>query len=184
MRLSIDIKGLDKAKVLKALWDHSHVQEKSYLSRQRVDDSGFTIEMAQREIDYCKGHRLHYYYVYGHVIKCDITDDEFDPWLYDEACGEGMAQKAINDLRKEERMMGISYDGPLAVLEISRTKNDDKIAEIFHNAFKGKQDYIDNNVIINKDGKLTIHLCIADLIDRDDVFNTLAETLKLVEKLI
>ena len=118
-----------------------------------------------------------------YMDKCDITDDEFDPWLYDEACGEGMAQKAINDLRKEERMMGISYDGPLAVLEISRTKNDDKIAEIFHNAFKGKQDYI-NNVIINKDGKLTIHLCIADLIDRDDIFDTLTETLKLVEKLI
>lgn len=191
MRLSIDIKGLDKAKVLKALWDHSHVQEKSYLSRQRVDDSGFTIEMAQREIDYCKGHRLHYYYVYGHVIKCDITDDEFDPWLYDEACGEGMAQKAINDLRKEEALMNAEYKGAIIQVEIKRSSNNDRIAEIFYEAFKGSQDYKDSNIVINKDpdettgkDKVGVYICADDLINPNEVIDTLGITIKSIKDLM
>lgn len=182
MRLSIDITGLDKAKVLKTLWDHSHSQGRSFISKQRVDDSGFTIEKAQKEIDCYKGHRLHFYYVYGHIIKCDITDDEFDPWLYDEACGEGMAQKAIDDLRKEEEMMSkcANYDGSLITVKFGRFANNDTIAEMFHNAFKGKQDYIDNNVIISKDPELSLYVCVNDLINRDDIIETLVGTLKHV----
>ena len=191
MRLSIDIRGLDKAKVLKTLWDHSHVQEKSYLSRQRVDDSGFTIEMAQREIDCCKDHRLQFYYVYGHVIKCDITDDEFDPWLYDEACGEGAAQKAINDLRKAEALMNSEYKGAVIQVEIKGSPNNDRIAEIFHEAFKGFQDYIVSNIIINKDpdettgkDKVGVYICVDDLINPNEVIDTLGIAIKSIKDLI
>ena len=35
----------------------------------------------------------------GHVIKCDITNDEFEEGLYDRDCGEGAAAKAIEYVR-------------------------------------------------------------------------------------
>lgn len=41
-------------------------------------------------------------YVDGHVIKCDITGDNFDPRLYDRDCGEGKAEKVITALRNGE----------------------------------------------------------------------------------
>lgn len=34
------------------------------------------------------------------MIKCNITDDEFDERLYDRDCGEGAAAKAIEYVRE------------------------------------------------------------------------------------
>lgn len=91
------IKGLDKAKVLKALWDGSHAQGLSFLG---VPEGGYTLEDAQCAIDgkLKYGYPLYFDYVAGHVIKCDITEDEFDERLYDRDCGEGAAQAAIDKL--------------------------------------------------------------------------------------
>jgi hypothetical protein len=125
------------------------------------------------------------------VIKCDITEDYLDPWLYDKACGEGAAQKAINDLRKEEALMNAEYKGTVVQVEIKGSSNNDRIAEIFHEAFKGSQDDIDSNVIINKDpdettgkDKVGVYICADDLINRNEVIDTLGITIKSIKDLM
>lgn len=94
----VSIKGIDKAKVLVALWQHSHAQGLSFLGLREL-----TLFEAEEMINdrNKKGIRLYFDYVNGHVIKCDITNDEFDESLYDRDCGSGAAQRAIDSLRKD-----------------------------------------------------------------------------------
>ena len=40
-------------------------------------------------------------YLYGKVLKVDLSSDEFDERLYDRDCGIGAARRAINSLRKD-----------------------------------------------------------------------------------
>lgn len=102
----IDIKGLDKAEVLYSLYHNSHAQGMSFLGLPQTKE-GFTLDRA-REIIKERGYDpegenrpccLYFDYVEGHVIKCDITNDEFDEGLYDRDCGEGAAAKAIEYVR-------------------------------------------------------------------------------------
>lgn len=94
----VNIKGLDKAMVLVALWQHSHAQGMSFLNERML-----TLSEAEEMInDRIKKNVILYFdYVNGHIIKCDITGDEFDPRLYDRDCGPGAAQRAIDSIRKE-----------------------------------------------------------------------------------
>lgn len=94
----VDIKGLDKAEVLHALWRHSHAQGLSFLG---LTPEGFTLEKAQSLIKekQDKNARLYFDYVEGHVIKCDLSGDAFDEFLYDRDCGPGAAEAAIDELR-------------------------------------------------------------------------------------
>lgn len=94
----VDIKGLDKAEVLHALWRHSHAQGMSFLG---LTPEGFTLQKAQELIKERqeKNARLYFDYVEGHVIKCDLSEDSFDEFLYDRDCGYGAAEAAIDELR-------------------------------------------------------------------------------------
>lgn len=92
----VDIKGLDKARVLKALYDHSHVQGNGFL--QAVPDGVVTVE-------HCAGLLAKYSYfdyLHGRVLKVDLSGDEFDECLYDRDCGEGAAQRAVDSVRAEQ----------------------------------------------------------------------------------
>ena len=92
----VDIKGLDKARVLKALYDHSHVQGSGFL--QAVPDGVVTVE-------HCAGLLAKYSYfdyLHGRVLKVDLSGDEFDERLYDRDCGEGAAQRAVDSIRAEQ----------------------------------------------------------------------------------
>lgn len=92
----VDIKGLDKARVLKALYDHSHVQGSGFL--QAVPDGVVTVE-------YCAGllaKHSYFDYLHGRVLKVDPSGDEFDERLYDRDCGEGAAQRAVDSVRAEK----------------------------------------------------------------------------------
>lgn len=95
----IDISGLDKAEVLKALYDGSHPQGLSFLG---VPATGVTLAVCRDEVarKVEGGHDLRFDYWHGHVLKVDITGDEFDPWLYDRDCGTGAAERAISLLRE------------------------------------------------------------------------------------
>lgn len=96
----VNIKGLDKAEVLFALWKGSHAQGMSFLG---MVNGGLTLEKAQDMIRQMQvtdpGVQLYFDYVEGHVIKCDISGDEFDERLYDRDCGEGRAAEVIEALR-------------------------------------------------------------------------------------
>ena len=95
----VNIKGLDKAEVLHALWRHSHAQGMSFLG---LTPEGFTLEKARALIKERqeKNARLYFDYVEGHVIKCDLSEDSFDEFLYDRDCGAGAAEAAIDELRR------------------------------------------------------------------------------------
>ena len=91
----ISIKGLNKAEVLRVLYDRSHVQGMGFL--QAVPNGFVTVEHCEellRETTY-------FDYLYGKVLKVDLSSDEFDERLYDRDCGIGAARRAINSLRKD-----------------------------------------------------------------------------------
>lgn len=89
----INIKGLDKAKVLKALYDASRVQGMGIL--QAVPDGYVTVELYQELLDKCP----YFDYMFGRVMKVDLSGDAFDERLYDRDNGPGAAERAIQKLR-------------------------------------------------------------------------------------
>ena len=91
----VDIKGLDKARVLKALYDHSHVQGSGFL--QAVPDGVVTVEHCAELL----AKYSYFDYLHGRVLKVDLSGDEFDERLYDRDCGEGAAQRAVDSVRAE-----------------------------------------------------------------------------------
>ena len=89
----ISIKGLDKAKVLKALYDNSHVQGSGFFNA--APDDFVTIEVCEELLK----ETTYFDYLYGRILKVDLSGDEFNEWLYDRDCGQGAALAAINSIR-------------------------------------------------------------------------------------
>lgn len=89
----VDIKGLDKARVLKALYEHSHAQGSGFL--QAVPDGVVTVEHCEMLL----GSQTYFDYLHGRVMKVDLSRDEFDERLYDRDCGEGAAQRAVDSIK-------------------------------------------------------------------------------------
>ena len=86
----INIQGLDKAVVLKALHDNSKAQGMSFMHLRSL-----SLEECQTIID--EGN-LYFDYLAGKVMKVDLKGDSFDPWGYDRDNGKGAAQKAVNSI--------------------------------------------------------------------------------------
>lgn len=89
----VNIEGKSKAKVLKALYDHSHVQGLGFL--QAVPDSFVTVEHCEELLK----QNTYFDYMYGRVLKVDLSGDEFNERLYDRDCGEGAAQRAVDTVK-------------------------------------------------------------------------------------
>ena len=92
----VDIKGLDKARVLKALYDHSHVQGLGFM--HAAEEGTVTVESCAKLLE----KYTQYDYLHGRVLKVDLSGDEFDERLYDRDCGEGAAQRAVDSVRAEK----------------------------------------------------------------------------------
>lgn len=92
----VNIEGLDKAEVLLALYNASHVQGLGFL--QEV--ASYTINDAR--IDYNASPDKYFDYLHGRVLKVHLSENEFDSYLFDRDCGEGAAAKAIEALRNKE----------------------------------------------------------------------------------
>lgn len=99
----VNIKGMDKAEVLLALWQASQMQGMSFLGF--LASGELTREQAQKEVQERKHTRfdgtdsIYFDYLNGKVMKVDLGQDEFDPRLYDRDNGEGAAQRAIDNLK-------------------------------------------------------------------------------------
>ena len=91
----VDIKGLDKAKVLKALYDHSHVQGLGFM--HAAEEGTVTVESCAELLE----KYTQFDYLHGRVLKVDLSGDEFDERLYDRDCGAGAAQRAVDSIRDE-----------------------------------------------------------------------------------
>lgn len=94
----INIKGLNKAEVLKELYNNSKVQGLGFLYATGKD---MTLQEAEELLDY----RTDFDYLYGKVMKVDLSsDDDFEEWLYDRDNGPGSAAKVVNRLRELEAL--------------------------------------------------------------------------------
>lgn len=105
----VNIKELNKAEVLAALFNNSKVQG---LNAQLVElgiiekAKNITKVDAQILLDGFGDHQIYFHYLNGKVMKIDLTsDEEFDERLYDRDNGAGAAQKTIDDLRKVNRIL-------------------------------------------------------------------------------
>lgn len=91
--MKINISGLDKAKVLKALYDNSHIQGLGFL--QAVPYGFVTVEHCRELLK----ETTYFDYLYGKVLKVDLSDDKFDTRLYDRDNYPGAAERAIDSIR-------------------------------------------------------------------------------------
>lgn len=90
----IDISTLDKADVLAALYNASHPQGLGFIHYNPVPMNRAEAEKLLKEYTY-------FDYLYGRVMKVDLSKNEFDPWLYDQDNYQGAAQDVINKLKEE-----------------------------------------------------------------------------------
>ena len=88
----VNIKGLNKAAVLAALYNNASPQGLGFL---QYNPAPMSTPEAQTILD-TYGTDLDY--VQGRCLKVDLgSDDHFDPWLYDRDNGTGAAARAVAD---------------------------------------------------------------------------------------
>jgi len=90
---TIDISGLDKAEVLRALFNASRPVGMGFC-QPHADE--MTAEEARELTSDMKGR---FDYVRGRVMKVDIRGDLLEPWLYDRDNGKGAAARVIAKMR-------------------------------------------------------------------------------------
>jgi hypothetical protein len=84
----MNIKGLDKAEVLMALYRSSRTQGVSFLGCLQREP---TLEDCKRFLE--KSSYVDYFF--GRVIKCHLDKNYVDFRLYDRDCGEGAGERAV-----------------------------------------------------------------------------------------
>lgn len=90
----IDIKGIDKAVLLRALFNASRQQGMGMLdSRGAVD---MTLEDAQKIV----AETTYFDYLRGRVMKVEIGGDVLQARAYDRDNGEGAADRVVAGLRR------------------------------------------------------------------------------------
>lgn len=88
----IDLKGLDKAAVLAALYNASKPQGMGFMN---YDSTPMTVKQAGELLK----RQTNFDYLQGRVMKIDLAGDELDTWGYDRDNGEGAAKQAISALK-------------------------------------------------------------------------------------
>jgi hypothetical protein len=91
----VNIEGLSKASVLAALYNGTHCQGWGFVQSIPGD---MTEDAAQKILD---TGQVYFDYLYGRVMKVNLSRNEFDPWGYDRDNYPGAAQDAINRLRNK-----------------------------------------------------------------------------------
>ena len=86
--MKIDLTGKNKAKVLASLYNNSKPQGLGFLSFVPKD---MTITEAEELLE----QTTYFDYLYGRVMKIDLSGDTLDTSLYDRDNGEGSALRAI-----------------------------------------------------------------------------------------
>ena len=96
----VNIKGLDKADVLMALFNASRPLGMGILAEIARGGGPMTREQANGVIAECaeRGGSTYFDYLVGRVMKIDISGDEVDPRLYDRDNGQGAAARALAPL--------------------------------------------------------------------------------------
>jgi hypothetical protein len=89
--MQINISGIPKEKVLVALYNKAKALGMGvfqYIPGDMKEDDAKIILKETKSFDY----------LYGRVMKVNISGDSFDDWLYDRDNGEGAAKEAIESI--------------------------------------------------------------------------------------
>jgi hypothetical protein len=87
---TVSIRGLNKADVLRALYDNSRPLGLGFL---HFIPGPMSREEAESIVE--KNPSLCFDYVKGRVVKCDLSGDDMQVGLYDRDNGQGAAEAAI-----------------------------------------------------------------------------------------
>lgn len=90
----MNIKGLNKATVLAALFNASKVQGMGFLDPN--SNNQMTEVEAQSHLD--ESEDKYFDYLNGRVMKISLKNDEVDTWLYNRDNGENAAEAVIGKL--------------------------------------------------------------------------------------
>jgi len=85
----ISLKGLDKAKVLAALFKHALPRDPDH------PEPDLSVAEARRLLKEDTG----FDYLRDRILKVNLAGDSLDPWGYDRDNGSGAAQRAIDSIR-------------------------------------------------------------------------------------
>lgn len=107
----IDIKGIDKATLVAALFNNSKPRGLGFFSEKH--NSEMTKESAQKYLD--KG-QTYFDYLEGRAMKIDVSGNKMDPRQYDRDNGNGVANKVVESIRKG-RPLGFKASKPTNKLE-------------------------------------------------------------------
>ena len=87
----INISSLDKRELLIALYDNAKIQGMGIF---QAKSEPLSLEEAEELL------KKHYYfdYLYGRVMKVDLSGDELNPDLYDRDNGDGAVERVIKTI--------------------------------------------------------------------------------------
>lgn len=94
MSRTIDISGLDKARVLATLFNASKQQGAGFL--QVEGEFQMTVDEAKVCLE--GNHRKYFDYLRGRIMKISLKTDELNPTLYDRDNGLGSCEAALSSL--------------------------------------------------------------------------------------
>jgi len=89
----MNIKGLDKAEVLAALFNASRQQGMGVLDSRGWDN--MTSDQAREILN----QTVYFDYLYGRVMKIGLDGDEVDTWGFNRDNGQGSAERAVDAIR-------------------------------------------------------------------------------------
>ena len=93
----VNIKGIDKSELLSALYNRSHQQGSGlYHGRGRVQ---MTPEEASEILESKISGDMTFDYLFGRVMKVDLSCDEMETGLYNRDIGYGAAERVVGMLR-------------------------------------------------------------------------------------
>ncbi len=96
-RTTIDLKGVNKAAVLAALYNASKPQGMGFL---HYDPKPMTKKEAKKLLK----HQTDFDYLQGRVMKVNLDGDTLNTWGYDRDNGEGAARVAIDSLLQTKKV--------------------------------------------------------------------------------
>ena len=88
----MNIRGMNKAKILAALYNNSRPQGIGAISASSMD---MTEEEAQKLLD---DGQTYFDYLGGRVMKVDLGSDELTTFLYDRDLGQGACERVVNSI--------------------------------------------------------------------------------------
>lgn len=92
---TVDISGIDKARLLMGLYNRSHQQGMGFMHARGARQ--MTLEEAQKELDHNPD--AYFDYLHGRVMKVSLKGDALSTFGYNRDVGEGAAEAVVASLR-------------------------------------------------------------------------------------